>query len=306
MPTPAPTPASSPTPTSAPSSAPLAPFDPNSTAGSTTDPGSTGTDVYGLTPQEEQWTFYLGEAQNNTPATRALDRHLPTEDRPTRPPNGTYGTALDLMKKYAALGSSSNPSDRQAFANLQQQLLALGAYGTSGSTNLVRFGTWTDLDAQAMLRVFKSYQQVAGKDGAGQPISFEEYVNQAAAQSAANGQAGGTGSSNPVLLTDPDTLKRYAQMAAQAALGRNLTADQLSTFVDQFHQQQISAAGAPGGALVDKNDPRASAIDFVTQQNSQEFGQHQVQGYTDSFLNMFLPNSSAAPNVNVDPTAVGY
>lgn len=294
---------------------PNAPFDPN--AVSTTDPGTTGVDLYGLSPTEEKWTFYLGTNQVVPQSALGPLVRKGYDQEPGNNPNSTpndYQSALDIMKHYAAMGTSADRSTRQAFANLQYEMLAMGAYGTSGSTQLFRPGVWTDLDAQALLKVMRSYQQVAGSDGAGQPISFEEYINQAAAQAAANGQASGGGSgsgglpSTPV-LTDPDTLTMYAQRAAQAALGHSLSKDQLSAFINTFHQSQADAyqdAVKGNGPTVDKNDPRASAIAYVANNFQHDYQQHQIQGYTDAFLNMFLGGASAAPNVNVDAQAVSY
>jgi hypothetical protein len=100
-------------------------------------------------------------------------------------------------------------------------------------------------------------------------------------------------------------------MAAANSLGRALTKDELTKFIDQFHNEQINSytqAANHNGLSAQKDNSRAAAIDFVTTNNQPEFQQHQIQGYTDAFLNMFLPSGgpSAAPNVPVDPQAVGY
>jgi hypothetical protein len=99
------------------------------------------------------------------------------------------------------------------------------------------------------------------------------------------------------------------QKAAQAALGRNLSQPELTQFIDQFHQQQIDSFNqsySGTGNPVDKSDPRSSASAFVSQDFKPEMQKHQVQGYADAFLNMFLTGPSSAPNVNVDQTNVGY
>lgn len=294
-------------------------FNPTGSAnGTTTDPNSTHTDIYGLTPEQEQWTFYLGETGILKPtpaqirAQARLGKANPNDKMGYSQP--TYRSAIDLMKYYSALGTSPNASDRQQFANMQQQLLAIGAYGTSGAVSSYRPGVWTDLDAKALLKAFQSYQQVAGKDGAGQPLTFSEYIDQASSQSAANGQGGGAGGAGGGLpsrptLTDPDTLRLYAQKAAQAALGRNLTPDQVDAFVNQFHSEQQASfndALKGQGAVTDKSDPRAAAIQYVASNNPQEAGAHQVIGYTDALLNSMLSGSHQLPTPNVDPTAVTY
>jgi hypothetical protein len=154
-----------------------------------------------------------------------------------------------------------------------------------------------------------SYLQVS--QGAGVAINFQQYLANVAAQTAANGGGTSGGGSSSPLLTDPDTLTRYAQMAAANSLGRALTKDELTKFIDQFHNEQINSytqAAGHNGLSAMKDDARSSAIGFVTSNNQPEFQQHQIQGYTDAFLNMFLPSGgpSAAPNVPVDPQAIGY
>jgi hypothetical protein len=227
-------------------------------------------------------------------------------------------TALDLMKKFAGDGNSADPARRQLWANMQRQLIALGYYGAGASDKNVNLGQWTgQADSSALLKAMIGFQQAAGHDGAGLPLSFADWLDANTRQQYANQQGGvagggsGSGSGLPSTptLADPDTLKLAAQKAAQAALGRNLSAGELSNFVDQFHAEQTSAyqsALKGQGTNVDKTDPRGSAIRFVASTNSQEFGQHQAEGYTDAFLNMFLSGPSAAPNLNVDPTAVAY
>lgn len=207
-----------------------------------------------------------------------------------------------IMDHYAAMSRN----DPMLFAALQKELLDAGFYGPPGTTVL---GGMKQQTQDALIKAMHQYLQVSST---GTADSFTKFLaSEAAANIGINGNApgaGGTGSSAP-LLTDPDTLSRYAQMAAQNALGRALTKNELTKFVDQFHNEQINSytqAAGHNGLSSQKDDPRSSAINFVTSNNTQEFGQHQIQGYTDTFLNMFLPQGSAAPNVSVDPTAVGF
>lgn len=225
------------------------------------------------------------------------------------PTVGSYdipASVEDIYKQYAAMSASVSPKDQQTYQELQKGLADAGFYGSATSIQ----GGWNGQTETALGDALVHYLQVSESTG-GVGVSFKEWLAQTAQQNAANGNAfgaGGTGSSAPV-LSDPDTLRRYAQEAAQAALGRNLTPNQLDTFVSQFHNQQIQSytdAANHNGLSSQKDDPRASAVSFVTGSNQQEFGQHQIQGYTDAFLNMFLPSSSSAPNVPVDPSAVSY
>lgn len=302
-------------------------FDPNASA-STTDPGgNVTTDVYGLTTTEQQWTFFNGiqggpgfELPNGSPQARKnADEQGQINDH-SNVGQTNWQTAEQIMKGYSGLASSNQMSDRQTWANVQRQLLTIGAYGNSGNANLYRPGVWTSNDAQALITAMRSYQQVSGVGSAGTPLTFSEWLDQASGMSAANGydHPGGPGSSTPaptpIALTNPDYLTRYAQMAAQNALGRMLKPDELNAFIDQFHQQELDAGTGKNAvkrtdgsySQIGPSDARSAAVNYVLQNDQQEFGQHEIQGYTNAFLNMFLPNAAARPNTPVDPYSIGY
>lgn len=128
-------------------------------------------------------------------------------------------TAEQLMREYSLL-AMGNQQSRQTWANVQQQLLVAGFYGQSANTDLVKLGTWTNNDANALVQAMRSYQQVAGEDGSGAPITFAEYLDQTAQQSAANqaglgqGAGGYQGLGFNVSQTDPAQIKQAAQAAA--------------------------------------------------------------------------------------------
>jgi hypothetical protein len=220
-----------------------------------------------------------------------------------------YSSAEEIMKQFAAM-SMNDPS---GFLTIQA-LLHQGGY-LPGNPQ----AGFTAETQKAITSAMAQYIQLA--HGASVPISFEEFLtHQATTNMAQNPPKPGGGVAPPtkpvIQLTDPQTLANYAQRAAQAALGHNLTKEDLQKFIDSFHEQESTAQqdaytaaqqAAQGGnpaAVIDKNDPRASAITYATAGHEKEFGQHQIQGYTDAFLNMFLGGASAAPQMNVDPTAV--
>ena len=211
-------------------------------------------------------------------------------------------TSEDVMKQFAAMSQS----DPTGFASIQKELQAAGFYGNASSV----FGGWNQQTETAVKDALLQYIKVS--EGAGVPVSFLDFLkNQATANQGinGNGQGGGGGAPSTPILTDPDTLANYAQKAAQAALGRALTPAEVNKFVAEFHGEQIQSytdAAHHQGLSSLKDDPRASAIQYVAQANPKEYDQHQIQGYTDAFLNMFLPSGSQAPNVNTDPTAVAY
>lgn len=212
-------------------------------------------------------------------------------------------SAEQIMKQYAA-ESQNNPV---GFAALQKQLAQAGFYGDSTQVK----GGWNIQTEQALATAMQQYLKVS--QGAGVAVNFKDFLgNQAVANTEingnpTNGENPGGSAAAPPTLADPETLALYAQKAAQAALGHNLTTAQVNSFVSSFHEQQtLEAAGKTNGDTVNAADPRAEAINFVTQSDPQGFQQQQVKGYTDAFLDMFTSGQSQAPNINVDPTAVSF
>lgn len=213
-------------------------------------------------------------------------------------------TASAIMQQYAALSFN----DPKAFQALQYQLAQAGFMGDATSPSQIKGGFSVQTE-QALSSAMLQYLKVS--QGSGVAINFKDYLAQTATANEANGNPALSGSSSsggtPPTLADPETLALYAQKAAQAALGHNLTTAQVNSFVSSFHEQQtLEAAGKTNGDTVNAADPRAEAINFVTQSDPQGFQQQQVKGYTDAFLDMFTSGQSQAPNINVDPTAVSF
>ena len=228
-----------------------------------------------------------------------------------------WRSAEDIMKQFAGL-SYNDPAAFLAIQALLHQAGYLPGNPQAGFTAETQ---------KAVAAAMVEYLQLT--KGAGTPVPFftgdphnpgflERKAQTNMAQNPPKPAAGQGPPQKPVIQeTDPQTLALYAQKAAQAALGRDLSKEDLQKFIDSYHAQeqaaqqgaysaaQTAAQGGNPAAVIDKNDPRASAISYATAGHEQEFGQHQIQGYADTFLNMFLGGASAAPNVNVDPTAVG-
>jgi hypothetical protein len=280
-------------------------FNPNAAAGGAAAP-QTGTDLYGLTPDEEQWTFYLGttprtaaqQAAANSAAARL--RRANPNDKVGKPPasSNTNATALELMRQYAKMAVSPDPTVRQQWANMQAQMLSMGLYGTSGGAMLYRPGTWTDNDASALVKAFRGYQGVAGHDGAGQPLTFAEYLDRSSQQAAANGQGGGASGAAPkqTILDDPEALKSAAMTAAQAALGSGLSEDQLNKFVAQFQGAQASYQQSTDSTVV-QPDATSDAMAFAQKSDPQGYANHQATGYMSALMNLFLPSQDARPTI---------
>jgi hypothetical protein len=276
-------------------------------------PNVTGTATIWNLPSDlnnkEIW-FDTGYTHSSaTGAPQVKNREVAVEDKyGTGAQGGSFDqnqTAEQIMNHYAAMSRN----DPLAFAALQKELADGGFYGPPSTTVIGGFKKQTqDALKTAMLQFLQQ-----GSTGVAQ--NFTQFLaSEASVNRGINGnipgQSGSGGGSSTPLLTDPDELTRYAQMAAQNSLGRSLSKQELNSFIDQFHMQQIQSytdAANHNGLSSMKDDPRASAIGFVTSTNKPEFEQHQIQGYTDSFLNMFLPSStSAAPSPTMDPQGIGY
>lgn len=290
-------------------------------ATSTTSSGTT--DIWGL-PKDDSNTSIWYDTQNVPQSTQQVMGEHSGGGTYVQPASTMQVdmSAQQLMQQYAAMSQN----DPGAYQSVQKLLFQAGYYG---DTKYV-YGTWSQTEA-ALARAVSDYIKITSGpnnsgSGAAVGVSFTQYLQNVAQQSAGNGTpgapgaaAGGAGATptpQVIALTDPDTLTRYAQMAAQNALGRSLKPNEISAFVNEFHQQQVNAGESKGllredktGGVygqVERGDARSAAVDYVTTAHPHEFAQHQIQGYTDAFLNMFLPNGSAAPNVQVDPQAVGY
>ena len=211
-----------------------------------------------------------------------------------------------ILDNYAAL--SYNSPD--AYSALQAQLAQAGFM--SSPTKIA--GGWTAQTEAALKSAITQYSQVSGKDTAGVPVSFTQFLADQAAkngpaleQELAKDQATAEAAATPPSApqADPAELQQTAQSAAQEALGRNLTQAELNDFVSSFHSKQMSAfaAAQAGGTTYETPNEGADAARFVIQNNQHEYGQHEIQGYADAFLRMM--GISNAPDVQVAPNPGG-
>lgn len=193
-----------------------------------------------------------------------------------------------FMKSYG--------TNRAEFDGLRTALAQAGYYGsdTIGRVTGRAAGKW---DVNAMKNALGDYNTYA--HATTDPLSFTEWL-------ANNNAIGGTAAQ--VTLTDPAYLAMYAQRAASNALGRSLTPNELQAFVTSFQseEQQNQTASQTGAAKVTSSDARSEAIQFIQKNFGAQESQHSAQGYMNALLDLFLPNASQRPSINVDPTAVSY
>lgn len=224
--------------------------------------------------------------------------------------NNNTVTAHELIQHFHDLANSTNPYTRKQWADVQTQLQAMNAYGTSTRIN---YGGWGTEDVTALDNALKGY--LGGSDT--NMETFEEYMKAQAAQGAANGldlnQPGGPGSSAnqraPLSLTNSADLNATGDNVSQQYLGHSLDSGQQGQFVDSFHSQEQSAYDAGGVANGAAYEQPATAADaarqFVVDHNLPEYASHQAEGYMNAFANMFLSGNSSRANTTVGDVAVG-
>jgi hypothetical protein len=199
-----------------------------------------------------------------------------------------YASAEQLMKQFTAMAVS----DPAQFAATQKLLLEGGWYGSVNTQ--VQYGMNPQTEsaiASAMVQYLKAAH------GADVPTTFQDFLTGYAQNNAGIGNVPGQGgSTTPISLTDPNALRQSAEQAAQAALGHGFSDDQLQRFVSEFQSRQSAAQTQQGGS-VEVPDQSADANAFAQQSDEQGYSNHQAEAYTNAFLNMFLPNGSARPNI---------
>lgn len=247
--------------------------------------------------------IYLGYDEPTAPVTGSIRSHLPVEDRGGTPGGNSYGKTQQLIDKYNELWQKGTAGDKAAyddFVTLQKQLWFAGAYGQT-PLNSVHVGQWTDQTLNALEGAISNYVQTS--KARGKPQTFEDWLqaNVAGGLAAGGGfdySAGGSGSGTKrqVQLTDPETLRRHVQSAAQAALGRGLSKDELQKFVDSFHQSESDAQSSTN-STVTPPDAASDALAYAEQIDPQGYSNHQAQAYANAFADLFLPSASQRPNI---------
>lgn len=187
-------------------------------------------------------------------------------------PGNVDGNAF--ARQVAAL-SQTNPA---AFQQWQQMLYAGDFY--SGKP---RLGVYGAADVKALQAALTAYQQVnaqanaaigQGKAPASQPLAFQEWLNQRISQVKGTGGPGAGSTRAPLTIsyTDPAELESAAQSAAQQALGRDLSQNEIHSFIGAFHSKEASAQrGAYNGdKSVTNPEVTGEATNFVTKGNQEE------------------------------------
>ena len=218
-----------------------------------------------------------------------------------------HSTALQAMNYFMGLYGS----DRPQFNGVREMLANAGYYGSDEISRVVNraAGTW---DADALHKAMLDYTGWSKQTGS--PTTFVEWLQggqgnkNLGGNSAMGSYGGGGGAGGTVSLTDPSQITMYAQRAARASLGQELTPDQLNQFISQFHteEQANQTAAMTGAAKVNSSDARSESIQYIKQNFQPQMEQHESQGYMNALLNLFLPNQDQRSAINTDPNAVSY
>lgn len=211
-----------------------------------------------------------------------------------REPNApARGTAESVMKQVAAMANN----DPAKFIAIQSALAAVGSWGTVHVN-----GSWNAETSRALATAMGDYWQLT--QGASTPISFQQYLMDAAAKATQLNQQQTKPAPPPPTynVTDPEAIKAAAQSAAQAALGQGMSDAQLQQFVSQFQSAQLGAEKQVGGTAT-APDLQSQAMQFVQQADPKMFQSNQRAAYTDALVNMLQPaGGSARPNMTPVPS----
>jgi hypothetical protein len=203
-----------------------------------------------------------------------------TAEQSASPP--ITGSAADLVKYPITLYGS----DPKAYLQLQQALYAAGFYGSTPASS-IPWGSdpqGTTYDAYKKVLIATQQAQAVGLD-----ITPSEMLSDAVKRH----QAATAGATVPkpglvIQQSDPAVLRGLVQQAAQEALGRNLSADEVNSFVESFHRQEAAYSkksyeaqqNTTGSTFtLTQPDANAQAKEFVEGGHPQEAGGQDLAGY---------------------------
>lgn len=287
-------------------------FDPSAVT-QTTVGGSSSYDPFGFPVNLGSQEIYVGYLPGSS--VQRSNRGRISDD--TNGP-GTTGTDVqnqtvtvdDLLKHFHDLATSDNPYSRQAWAQVQQQLQAMNAYGSSARIN---YGGFNMEDEKALKSAVEGYLGGVTTNGA-PPTNmqtFEEYLTQQSAQGAANnldanqpGGPGGAGKSASLRpLSNPAVVNQAGDQTAEGFLGRAMNPTEQAGLLADVHGQE-DAALASGDVYLRSVTPQSVAREYILQNNLPEYAQHQAESYMNAFANMFLTGASQRANTSLGDAAV--
>jgi hypothetical protein len=207
-------------------------YDPGAAAAAAASSSSAGaTDIWGLGDKADS-RILLGVNQPPLGADRRGGDAVLVANG-VQPPAGGYGpqtkSALEAMQELPKLYATN----KAGYIALQQRLYSAGFFG-SASPQAIGIGSYN----QQTVNAYRSAVLAAVQLGdSGTPMTFDELLDQKDPSAAARAK-------KPIQpgfiseFSDPATVAAIAQQSAQQALGRNLTTEEVKSFVAEFHQQE--------------------------------------------------------------------
>lgn len=236
----------------------------------------------GVDPNKPIW-FDIGHGETNDPSLDLRTGKTSVNSSPTS--TQILASPTKIMRQYAAM-SANDPGSFLAL----QKLLASGPWGTVHENGAFDHSTEAAL-GNAMAQYLKL------SHGAGVAMSFSEYLQKTAATAQALGGDGtslGSGQQQPhITLADPAQIRDATQNAAQAALGRGLSAKELDKFVTEFQNQQIQNQT---DTYVQQTKLPGEAMAFVQKENPQAFHDNQRAAFLDQLVNLLGGNLTRRPD----------
>lgn len=247
-------------------------YDPAAAAAAGSSSSAGPADVWGLGTKADS-RILLGVNEPPLGGRKDAPAILRANEVTMTPPPGGYGpqtkSALEAMQELPKLYATN----RAGYIALQQRLYSAGFYGSASPQN-VGIGSYNDQTVSAYRAAVLAAAQLAD---AGQPVTFDELLDQKDPAAAARGQK----QIQPGFVaqySDPQTVAAIAQQAAQTTLGRNLSTDEVKAFVAEFHTAEQKwnsnqkAAGTTAAAGKDTSQTSAPSAPAAADQFVQQGG----------------------------------
>lgn len=208
------------------------------------------------------------------------------------PSNAANGVAVgdtveSIMRKFELMPYGKGSEE---FLQWQRMLYKAGLYGSTKLSEVA----WGSFDGPTEDALGKALRRVARANEAGAPISLTEYLDKLGADRDKAAKQYGPGA-DPTLrqFENPRVVAGFLQQAAQAALGRNLTKDEIDHFVSEYHASEEqyyktaeSAQRTPGTHDLTKPDAATAAQDFVQAGHAAEAGGQGLAGFFQTLQGM--------------------
>lgn len=256
-------------------------WDPSQSGGSSTTTAATTLWDLGGLDKSKPITIGYG---SKTEAKRVAGSSLDPYDRETAQSTATspsLGLPADLVKQPITLYST----DAKAYLAFQQALYAGGFYGSMSTQSIPWGSDPTGATFDAWKRVLIAAQQA---QSAGLSITPQQVLERGIQQRKDAGTGAVPKAPLVIQTTDPATLTGLVQRAAQDALGRNLSKEEVGKFIASFHSQEQAFSRKKYAAEQDTTgktfeftspDPTAQATEFVEGGHPTEAGGNKLADY---------------------------